>query len=278
MSNAKGTRSSARLKQGGGALKQAHLESVGRALRLLEAFADSPRPMSLSQLAAAAQIDKSGAQRLANTLVALGYLERSDNGLRPGKRILDRAYDYLRTNPLIGRSYAVLAELRRESEERVALSLHDDLTMVYAVRMEDLTMVYAVRMESKQDAFLAHLPGRRIPTFCTSSGRAVLAVLPEEQAVDIVARSERRPITPKTTIDEAAALAQVKRTRRLGFAVAVEEVLIGEVAVAAAVLDVSGAPLGAVSLAGSLGEWTRDKFANRFGPMVVAAARAISDA
>ena len=47
---------------------------MGRALRLLEAFADSPRPMSLSQLAASAQIDKSGAQRLANTLVALGYL------------------------------------------------------------------------------------------------------------------------------------------------------------------------------------------------------------
>jgi DNA-binding IclR family transcriptional regulator len=52
--------------------------------------------------------------------------------------------------------------------------------------------------------------------------------------------------------------------------------LIGELAVAAAVVDANGAPIGAVSLAGSLSEWTRDKFARRFGPMVVAAAQAIS--
>jgi hypothetical protein len=41
-------------------------------------------------------------------------------------------------------------------------------------------------------------------------------------------------------------------------------------------VDRNGAPIGAVSLAASLSEWTRDKFARRFGPMVVAAAQAIS--
>jgi IclR family transcriptional regulator, pca regulon regulatory protein len=44
------------------------------------------------------------------------------------------------------------------------------------------------------------------------------------------------------------------------------------------VLDAGGAPIAAVSLAGSLSEWTRDKFARRFGPMVAAAAEAISGA
>ena len=82
------------------------VESVARTLRLLEAFAASPRPLSLSQLAAAAKIDKSASQRLSNTLLQLGYLEKVAGGLVPGCKLLDRSYDYLRCNPIkIGRAH-----------------------------------------------------------------------------------------------------------------------------------------------------------------------------
>jgi len=243
------------------------VESVARALRLLEAFAGSPRPLSLSQLAVAAKIDKSAAQRLANTLLQLGYLRKTAGGLVPGCKLLDRSYDYLRCNPLISRAYPILVELRRNSEERTSFSLFDDLSMVYAIRLD-----------SKQDAYHAHLPGKRIPTYCTSAGRAVLAHLPEAVAADVIARSERKPLTPKSTIGKEESRAHIERARRTGYSIAMEEVLIGEIAVGAAVLDAGGAPIAAVSLAGSLSEWTRDKFARRFGPMVAAAAEAISGA
>ena len=241
------------------------VESVARALRLLEAFAVSPKPLSLSQLATAAAIDKSASQRLTNTLLQLGYLQKSQGGLLPGSKLLDRSYDYLRCNPIILRAYPILVELRRNSEERTSFSIFDDLTMVYAIRLE-----------SKKDAYYAHLPGRRIPTYCTSAGRAVLACLPEARVMDVIARSDRKPLTPKTTVGKEESRAHVERARRTGYSLAVEEVLIGELVVAAAVVDANGLPIGAVSLAGSLSEWTRDKFTRRFGPMVVAAARAIS--
>jgi DNA-binding IclR family transcriptional regulator len=241
------------------------VESVSRALRLLEAFAVSPKPLSLSQLADAAKIDKSAAQRLSNTLLQLGYLEKTAGGLVPGCKLLDRSYDYLRCNPIISRAYPILVELRRNSEERTSFSIFDDLTMVYAIRLD-----------SKQDTYYAHLPGRRIPTYCTSAGRAVLARLPESRAMDVITRSDRRPLTPKTTVGIEESRAHIARVRRAGYSVATEEVLIGEIVTAAAVTDGDGAPIGAVSLAASLGEWSRDKFARRFGPMVVAAAQAIS--
>jgi IclR family pca regulon transcriptional regulator len=241
------------------------VESVARAMRLLEAFAVSPRPLSLSQLAAAAMIDKSASQRLCNTLLQLGYLRKSAGGLLPACKLLDRSYDYLRCNPVISRAYPILVELRRNSEERTSLSIFDDLSMVYAIRLE-----------SKQDAYYAHLPGKRIPTYCTSAGRAVLAHLPEAQMVDVINRSDRKPLTPKTTVGKEESRAHIERARRAGYSIAAEEILIGEIVVAAAVLDTDGAPIGAVSLAASLSEWTRDKFARRFAPMVVAAAQAIS--
>src|SRR4051812_7598516 len=62
-----------------------YVQSVGKAFRLLEAFADGSKAMSLSQLAKGADIDKSGAQRLAHTLEKLGYLERDAVGFRPGR-------------------------------------------------------------------------------------------------------------------------------------------------------------------------------------------------
>jgi DNA-binding IclR family transcriptional regulator len=241
------------------------VQSVVRALHVLESFAQSPKPLSLSQLATAAGIDKSASQRLSNTLLSLGYLEKREGGLVPGCRLLDRAYDYLRCNPVVSLAYPVLVELRRQSEERTSFSLFDDLTMIYAIRLD-----------SKQDNYYPHLAGRRIPTFCTSPGRAVLACLPDSQMADIIARSDRKALTPKTTIGKEESRIQIERARRMGYAVAVEEVLVGELAVAAAVMDRNGAPIGAVSLAASLSQWTRDKFAQRFGPMVVAAAQAIS--
>src|ERR1700722_2838155 len=186
------------------------VESVTRAMRLLEAFAVSPRPQSLSQLAAAAMIDKSAVQRLSNTLLQLGYLQKAVGGLVPGCKLLDRSYDYLRCNPVISRAYPILVELRRNSEERTSFSIFDDLTMVYAIRLD-----------SKQDTYYAHLPGRRIPTYCTSAGRAVLARLSDAQVADVINRSDRKPLTPKTTVGKEESRALVERARRTGYSLAV---------------------------------------------------------
>ena len=75
-------------------------------------------------------IDKSAVQRLSNTLLQLGYLQKAVGGLVPGCRAQqDRSYDYLRCNPVISRAYPILVELRRNSEERTSFSIFDDLTM-----------------------------------------------------------------------------------------------------------------------------------------------------
>jgi IclR family pca regulon transcriptional regulator len=141
---------------------------------------------------------------------------------------------------------------------------------------DDLSMLYAIRFESKQDGYYNHLIGRRVPTFCTSGGRAVLAHLPEPRILDILSRSNRIKVTPKTTTEIGAILDHVARVRQSGYSLGVEEVLIGELAVAVAVTNSAGVPVGAVTLAGSLSEWTPEEFARRFSPHVVAAAATLS--
>jgi IclR family pca regulon transcriptional regulator len=241
------------------------VQSVHRAFRLLEAFATAAGPLSLSQLAAASGIDKSGAQRLGYTLLKLGYLEQTPTGLRPGRRILERSFDYLRTQPLVRRALPVLSELRRSAQERVDLSLFDDLNVLYLVRLQ-----------SKRESFYAYLNGRRQPTFCTSGGRAILAHLPKAQVMDILHRSDRSKITPKTTTAIDRVLKLIAQAQADGFSIALEEVLVGEIAVGAAILDEDKRPVGAIHLAASLSDWTPQEFTRRFAPLVVDAAYAIS--
>lgn len=237
------------------------VEALARGFRVLEAFADRPTAMSLAEIAAASGLDKSAAQRLVHTLVSIGYLEKTAAGVAPSRRILDRSFDYLRSNPLINRAIPILADLRRTIKERVDLSLFDDLTMLYVVRMQ-----------SKRDTFYAHLIGRRVPTYCTSGGRAVLSHLPEEDVLDILQRSQRRKLTPRTTVEIDQIMERIVQVRETGYSLAIEEVLVGEIAVAAAVLDEAGHPVGAIHVAASLAEWQPDEFVARAGPLVTAAA------
>lgn len=242
------------------------LQSVARALHVLEAFGRDAKPMSLSEIAASAQVTKSAAQRAAQTLLCLGYLERSpDGGLMPGRRLLDRAFDYLRSNPLIERATPILIELRKNCGERVDFSLFDDLTILYAIRLQ-----------SKRETFFATLAGRRIPTFCSSGGRAILARLDDAAVDDILRRSERRPLTPKTIVDLDRIWEKVREARHEGYAYAAEESLVGEIVLSAAVINDKQQPLAAVHVAGSLSEWTVHDFRKRFAPLAIEAARALS--
>lgn len=242
------------------------VQSLAKGFRLLEAFAQQPGELSLNQLAALSGLDRSTVQRMAHTLVSVGYLERGNNGrgYTLGKRILERTFDYLRSNPLLERASSVLIDLQKMSGERVDLSLFDDLSIIYAMRRQ-----------TKRQTFFATLVGRRIPTFSSSGGRAILSHLPEEEVDDILARSDLRPMTPKTITNPAVIKEKVQEARAMGYAVSLEENLLGEIVLASPILDYSLRPVAAVHISSSLSEWDPQSFTQKFGPLAIETARAL---
>jgi len=242
-------------------------QSVAKAFEVLEAFGERPGVLSLAEVMELSGLDKNSTQRMLHTLVALGYVERGpgQRGYALGKKILSRTFDYLRGSPLLERATPVLIDLQQECGERVDLSLFDDLDIVYALRKQ-----------SKRQTFFATLVGRRMPVFCSSAGRAIMAQLPDEQVDDILARSSLKPLTRYTVTDPAKIREMVAKAKVDGFSLAQQECLVGEVVLASAVVDQTGVPIAAVHIAGLLSEWTPEVFVQRFSSLAITAARALS--
>ncbi len=244
-----------------------YVQALAKGFALLEAFAQRPAPLSLDELAEGAGLDRSTTQRMAHTLVSLGYLERGVNGrgFSPGKRILDRSFDYMRSVPLLERATPLLFELQNDSGERVELSLHDDTSIVFALRRQIRRQNYTVT-----------LAGRRLSVTHTAGGRSIMAHLDDATVDDLLARAERPPMTAKTITDIDRIRDLVRTARIDGYALSVEENMLGELNIASAVVNAEGVPVAAVHISGSLAEWTAVAFSNRFSPRVIETARALS--
>lgn len=243
------------------------VEAIARAFRVLEAFSARPQPRSLGEIAAETGLPKSAVQRAVHTLQRLGYMEqRPRGGFAPGRKLLDRSFDYQRSEPLFERAMPVLIELQRAVGERVDLTVFDDLTMLYVFRLQ-----------SRRETFRAGLGGRRVPTWCSSGGIAVLSRLPPARVEDILARSRLEAATPHTVTDPARIRARVEEVRRRGYALLAQELQIGILALAAPVLDGDGLPVAAVHVTALITDVTEDEMHRRIAPAVAAAARSIGE-
>lgn len=243
------------------------VNSLAKGLGMLEAFAERSAPLSLNELAEIGGLDRSTAQRMAHTLAALGYLERGSNGRGyvPGKKILDRSFDYMRSVPLLERATPLLVSLQEETGERVELSLFDDLTIVFALRRQ-----------TKRQTFTTTLPGRRLSVLHTAGGRAMMAYLAPEVIDDIFARAALPAMTPKTIQNPQRIRELIDDARTKGYALSCEENMLGEINLASAIFDEKKQPIAAIHISASLSEWTAVDFEHKFAALAINAAQALS--
>src|SRR3984885_4959355 len=221
--------------------------SVEKAFAILESFGAERRTLSLAELAAAAGMTVSSAQRCVHTLAYLGYLRR-DELLRRWvltARSLAVSAAYLSGHALLEHSTTHLIDLNQASGESVSLSEPDGDDMVFIARFPSLKRFYI------------HMPvGRRLPMYCTASGRAYLSTLPAASAQRIVRRSELKALTPHTLTDPAAILRRISEAREAGYAWSDQECYRGDLSIAAPLLGMGGEALAAVNISAPTSRWT----------------------
>jgi IclR family pca regulon transcriptional regulator len=241
--------------------------SVSKAFRVLSAFKPNQRRLSLTQIAAAAGMDLSAAQRFTYTLLHLDLLRREPGTklyeLSP--RMLDFAYQYIASNEFVSRATPFLQQLSVETEETVNLTT-----------LDGGEIVFLQRFVSRHVLTPEVIVGSRLPAYCTSSGLAMLSVLPESRARAILEASERIRHTQYTVTDVDQILARLERVRAVGYAHTENELYLGDIATAVAVTASDGSLVGAINAAVARPRWKGEEDEARLSSLLMAAARAVS--
>lgn len=245
------------------------VSSVDKAFQILRAFEARERSLSLTEIAEITGLDKSAAQRFTYTLAALGYLKKDKEARRYtiSPKIMSLGMIYLRTDPLVARARHQLYELNKALDATVNLTELDGTDVIYVVR-------YPGRQAVTVDVVL----GMRRPAYCTASGRAMLATLPDEDVLQILDRSSLIAYTEHTKTTVEAIMAEIGKVRAQGFALTEQETSIGDISIAAPVRRADGSSTAAVNISVSAVEWKGADVARKLGPTIIDVARGVSGA
>ncbi|BAV74316.1 transcriptional regulator, IclR family [Pseudomonas chlororaphis subsp. aurantiaca] len=241
-------------------------QSLEKGLAVLRAFNAAQRTMNLAEIAEAAEINKSSAQRMIHTLEQLGYVRKHPQTKRfqLTPRVMEIGYNYLAADTLVDVANPFLAELAQVTGETTNLTEPDGLDMVYVARFVAPKFIPI------------HMPiGSRIPMYCTGSGRAYLSALPDQEALAMLQASDRQAHTRHTLTGVNAIHGEIVATRQRGYALNQEELFLGDMSIAAPIIGSQGLPVAAVHVVIPSSRWTLEEAERKLAPSVIECARAI---
>jgi DNA-binding IclR family transcriptional regulator len=214
------------------------IQSVDRAVRILQALAAGPGRLGVSELSQRLGLAKTTVHGLLRTLQVHGLVEqRADSDkYQLGPELLQLSHRYLDLNELRARSLAWADRLANRTGESVRVG---------ALHAGHILIVHHV---FRPDTSLQILEvGELLPIHATALGKAVLAHLPDDVRDDMLEDGLPR-LTGHTLTTVAELRFECAATRERGYAVEREEAVLGDVGVAAAIFDRGGQPIGAVGV------------------------------
>src|ERR1700729_3108463 len=155
-------------------------QSLERGLAILGCFTPQRSVLGIAEIADDLGMSRSTTHRYVITLVALGFLEQgASRKYRLGLRVTDLGMSALNSTGLREPSRPYLEELRQGTSYTANLSVLDGPEILYVDRARSFR-----RGQNKIDLNLR--PGSRLPAYCTSMGKVLLANLPESEQRDLI--------------------------------------------------------------------------------------------
>jgi IclR family pca regulon transcriptional regulator len=210
--------------------------SLSRGLSLIEAFHGEREGLTVSAAAGKTGLSRAAVRRLLITLESLGYAERTGSLFRLTSRILRLGFSFVTSNAIAELALPLLAQVSERIHESSSVSLLDGDHIVYVARS-------APRRVMTIDLGV----GSRLPAYCTSMGRVLLAALPPEELTRYLGNVRLHKHTPKTVVDRERLGRLLKKVRTSGYALVDEELEVGLRSIAVPVTSRSGRVVAAMN-------------------------------
>jgi IclR family pca regulon transcriptional regulator len=239
------------------------MTSLARGLAVIQAFSQTRRHLTISQISVKTGFSRAAVRRCLYTLSKLGFAGSEDNRhfhLRP--RILTLGHSYISSMPLAVAAQPVLEHVSHVLRESCSIATLDGSEIVYIAR-SNVTRIMAIDLGV----------GSRLPAFCTSMGRILLADLPPEKLEELLAGTEFTRYTERTVVN-AEKLRQILRmVQRNGYCVIDQELEHGLRSLAVPIRNPAGKVAAALNVGAHAQRVSLQDLVMRFLPHLKAAAQ-----
>lgn len=217
------------------------MTSLARGLIVIQAFTQQSPQMTISQLSVKTGLSRAAVRRCLYTLTKLGFAGAEDGSrysLRP--RMLTLSHTYTASNTLSSAAQPILERMSSMLRESFSVATLDGEDIVYIARTS-VSRVMSVDL---------HI-GSRLPAYCTSMGRILLAYLPSEQLESYLAKVALTPYTTRTVNTIEKLRLHLRNIRRNGYSICDQEYEVGLRSLAVPVYSPTGRAVATINLSGN---------------------------
>lgn len=220
---------------GGGGREQ--VASFARGLQVIRAFGHDQPAMTLAEVARRAGLTRAAARRFLLTLEALGYVRSDGRLFALTPRVLEIGYAYLASLRLPELAAPFMEEVVRRVQESCSICV-----------LDGDEVVYVARIPTSRIMSIGLAVGARLPAVCTSTGRVLLAALPEAERNALIDRIDLPAHTDRTVTDRAHLKALLATVREDGHALLDQELETGLRAIAVPLANRRGETVAAINV------------------------------
>jgi len=243
-----------------------YVNSLARGLMVIRAFNRNRPSMTLSEVAKRTGINRAAARRFLLTLVREGYAETDGKYFRLRPKILELGFSALSSLTFAEVAQPIMDELADELDEMCLSAVLDGEWCVY-VNRTTTQRVISVNLDV----------GSRLPAFCMSTGRVLLAALDDDALDRWLAELKPERYTEKTIVSKEKLRAAILQARRDGWTVMDEEYEIGFRSLSVPIRDHADRTIAALNVCCPTPRVSLKTMKTAFLPRTVRAAEAIRE-
>jgi IclR family pca regulon transcriptional regulator len=242
------------------------MASLARGLAVIQAFSMEKRQQTISQLSIKTGLSRAAVRRCLYTLSKLGFAGSDDSRhffLQP--RILSLGHSYISSMPLAASAQPVMRHLSEILHESCSIATLDGIDVVYVARV-NVTRIMSIDL----------VVGSRLPAFCTSMGRVLLANLPAAELESFFERVQFTSFTERTIVSAEKLRQALRLVLRNGYSLVDQELEVGLRSMAVPIRNPNGKVVAALNVGVHAQRLSVQELQNRFLPQLQVAAQELS--
>ncbi|AVO52396.1 IclR family transcriptional regulator [Ectopseudomonas mendocina] len=242
------------------------MTSLARGLAVINAFQERKRHLTIAQISHRTEIPRAAVRRCLYSLMKLGYVTTDGRTYSLLPKVLTLGHAYLSSTPLAVSAQPFLDRLSEQLHEACNLATLEGEQVLYLARSAIPQRLISVDLSV----------GSRLPAYCTSMGRILLAALDDDQLQDYLAHAELQAKTSRTLHTPDALWECLQRVRHQGWCIVDQELEQGLRSLAVPVYDSAGHVLAAMNISTHAGRVPVAELEKRYLPLMLSASRELS--